>query len=146
MNSARLVFVAIFFLAAFILIDKNEDGNFIRFAGQNVRVEIADTPAERELGLSGRERLGEKEGMIFVFDSPGRHAFWMKDMLFPLDIIWLDENLKVIYIKKDARPESYPEIFLPGEDAKYVLEVVAGFADKYNLKEGDGVELNFKIF
>lgn len=142
MNSARLVFVAIFFLAAFILIDKNEDGNFIRFAGQNVRVEIADTPAERELGLSGRERLGEKEGMIFVFDSPGRHAFWMKDMLFPLDIIWLDENLKVIYIKKDARPESYPEIFLPGEDAKYVLEVVAGFADKYNLKEGDGVELN----
>jgi len=143
MNSARLVFVAIFFLAAFILIDKNEDGNFIRFAGQNVRVEIADTPAERELGLSGRERLGEKEGMIFVFDSPGRHAFWMKDMLFPLDIIWLDENLKVIYIKKDARPESYPEIFLPGEDAKYVLEVVTGFADKYNLKEGDEVELNF---
>ncbi len=143
MNSARLVFVAIFFLAAFILIDKNEDGNFIRFAGQNVRVEIADTPAERELGLSGRERLGEKEGMIFVFDSPGRHAFWMKDMLFPLDIIWLDENLKVIYIKKDARPESYPEIFLPGEDAKYVLEVAVGFAEKYNLKEGDEVELNF---
>ena len=143
MNSARLVFVAIFFLAAFILIDKNEDDNFIRFAGQNVRVEIADTPAERELGLSGRERLGEKEGMIFVFDSPGRHAFWMKDMLFPLDIIWLDENLKVIYIKKDARPESYPEIFLPGEDAKYVLEVAVGFAEKYNLKEGDEVELNF---
>ena len=81
--------------------------------------------------------------MLFVFDHPAQYPFWMKDMNFPIDIIWIDENLKVIFIKKNAVPESYPEVFTSPQNSKYVLEVVAGFSDKYNIKIGDKVENYF---
>ena len=61
-------------------------------------------------------------------------------MNFPIDIIWIGEDMKVVYIKKNAQPISYPESYSPTIDAKYVLEVVANFSDKNNLKEGDSVE------
>jgi uncharacterized membrane protein (UPF0127 family) len=77
--------------------------------------------------------------MLFVFDRPDTYSFWMKDMNFPIDIIWLSSDMKVVYTKKNARPELYPEIYIPKEKAKYVLEVVAGFSDKNNLQEGDSV-------
>ena len=63
----------------------------------------------------------------------------MKGMNFPIDIVWITEDMKVIYIKKDAWPESYPETFGPDINAKYILEINAGFSDKNNLKEGDRV-------
>ena len=75
--------------------------------------------------------------MLFVFDKPGQYPFWMKDMNFAIDIIWIGEDLRVVYIKKDARPELYPETYTPTENAKYVLEVPAGFSEKNNLKVGD---------
>ena len=77
------------------------------------------------------------EGCLDAF--PGKYDFWMKDMNFALDIIWLSEDLHIVYIKKDARPESYPAIFGPEMDTKYVLEVVSGFASRYNLKTGDSI-------
>jgi uncharacterized membrane protein (UPF0127 family) len=64
----------------------------------------------------------------------------MKNMNFPIDIIWIGEDLRVVYIKKDAKPESYPEAFTPNQDAKYVLEVFSSFSEKNNLKVGDRVE------
>jgi uncharacterized protein len=125
---------------------------YVKIAGQSIKVDLADTPELRERGLSGRKGLKEDEGMLFVFDRPGQHLFWMKDMYFAIDIIWIDEDSKVIYIKKDAQPEMFLETYGPSQDvpiqvgiptsvgAKYVLEVVSGFADKHNLKEGDRVE------
>ena len=109
----------------------------VNIAGQNIKVELAVTQAEQERGLSASLDLAETEGMLFIFAESGRHPFWMKDMKFPIDIIWLNENMSIVYIKKDARPESYPEIYSPDKDSKYVLEVVSGFADKNNLKIGD---------
>ena len=122
----------------------------VNIAGQNIKVELAVTEAEQELGLSGRSGLKEDEGMLFIFEQAGAHGFWMKDMNFPIDIIWLNparndfsiadaggENMKVVYIKKDARPESYPEIYSSDKDSKYVLEVASGFSDKNGLKIGD---------
>ncbi|OGI72922.1 hypothetical protein A3D42_01605 [Candidatus Nomurabacteria bacterium RIFCSPHIGHO2_02_FULL_41_18] len=116
---------------------------YVGVAGQNIKVELARTPEVQARGLSGRESLKENEGMLFVFDNLGRHGFWMKDMNFPIDIIWISEDKKVVYIKKDAKPHSYPEIFAPDEDALYALEVVFGFSDKYGLKEGDSVEFAY---
>ncbi|TSC77657.1 MAG: hypothetical protein G01um101424_280 [Parcubacteria group bacterium Gr01-1014_24] len=124
---------------------------YVRIAGQNIKVELALTEREQEKGLSGRSGLEEDKGMLFVFSAQGGFAsggdkanhprFWMKDMNFAIDIIWIGEDLRIVYIKKDARPESYPETFGSDQNSKYVLEVIAGFADKNNLKKGDRVKL-----
>ena len=97
----------------------------VQIAGQTIKVEIADTDAKRELGLSGHAPLSDTQGMLFVFDTPGIYSFWMKDMLFPLDIIWLapsevegTDAAKVIYIAKDLQPSSYPSAFRPTRKCK----------------------------
>lgn len=118
----------------------------IELAGQNIKVELALTLADQEKGLGGRASLGENQGMLFAFDHLDRYHFWMKDMKFPLDMIWIGEDMKVVYIKKDATPESYPQSFGPSisdDFAKYVLEINAGFADKNNLKVGDSVVFGY---
>jgi uncharacterized membrane protein (UPF0127 family) len=113
---------------------------YVKIAGQSIKVDLALTTAEQQKGLGGRNELKDNEGMLFVFAQPGRYYFWMKGMNFPIDIIWIGENMKVIYLKKNALSESYPETFGSDVNAKYILEVVAGFSEKNNLKEGDSVE------
>jgi hypothetical protein len=110
--------------------------------------EVADTPASRELGLSGREGLRENEGMLFIFDHPGKYGFWMKDMLFPLDIIWINQNGVVVHVERNVSPESYnslprtnPQTFVNTIDASYVLELAAGASDTYGVYLGSKVEI-----
>lgn len=112
----------------------------VKIGGQTLKVELAVTPAEQKQGLSGRKELKAEQGMLFVFKIPGIYSFWMREMNFSIDIIWIGEDGKIVYIKKNATPESYPELFGLGEYAKYVLEVVSGFSDKNNLKAGDKLE------
>lgn len=112
----------------------------LEIAGAVLNIELAITPQAKIQGLSGRRELKENEGMLFVFDYPRKYTFWMKDMNFPIDIIWIGEDLRVVYIKKNALPQLYPETYTPDVDAKYVLETVSGFSEKNNIKEGDGVE------
>lgn len=118
------------------------DINYVEIAGVKLKTDVVSSLEEKEKGLSGRNELKEDESMLFVFDSAGRHSFWMKDMNFPIDIIWIGEDLRVVYIKKNALPTSYPEIFTPNKDTKYVLEAVSSFSKKNNLKEGDEVEFS----
>lgn len=101
-----------------------------------LEVELATTDAERSQGLSGRTSLPEGKGMFFVFDSPGNWGIWMKDMHFPIDIIWADQNGEVITVVENATPESYPKSFYPSVPAQYVLEVPAGFAKAHAIAEG----------
>jgi len=114
--------------------------NYVKIAGQKIKVDLALTPKAQEQGLSGRSGLKEDEGMLFVFNQAGKYPFWMKDMNFPIDIIWIGEDFRVVYIKENAQLASYPETFVSSEDAKYVLEVISSFSEKNNLKEGDKVE------
>lgn len=86
-------------------------------------VEIADTPEKRKLGLSRRPALPADGGLLFVFDQPGNYGFWMKDMNFPIDIIWFNANKKIIGTTKNLRPKSYPQIFYPPAPIKYALEI-----------------------
>jgi len=102
---------------------------------------VVSTPEAREKGLSGKDKLGRNQAMFFVFEKPEIVSIWMKDMKFPIDIIWIDENLHVIYIKEKATPESFPEIFNPPSEAMYVLEVNAGFVEKNKIEVGDRVVL-----
>lgn len=122
---------------------KSENIKEVKVAGKNIKVELALTEQVQEQGLSGRSTLAEDAGMLFVFKEPDNYFFWMKDMSFAIDIIWINEDKKVIYIEKSADPTSYPETFGPNPSigkTKYVLEVLSGFSVKNNLKVGDKVE------
>ena len=104
-------------------------------------VEVADTPQERAIGLMNREYLDSNSGMLFLFDEEAEYVFWMKNTLIPLDIIWLDQNKKVIFIKHNAEPCQIGqcEFFKPSEKAKYVLEIGGGLAKEIDLREGNTV-------
>lgn len=106
-----------------------------------IRVEIADSMMERTTGLSGRESLDNVNGLLFIFPEPDHHAIWMKDMRFPIDIVWISEDLRVVDIDKNVSPDTYPELFRPQEPAKYVLETNARYVDTFGLQIGDSVRL-----
>ncbi len=139
-----LIFVLVYFTenkTEVVVSDSDHDAK-VRLAGEILEVKIADDATERAKGLSGVNGITTDWGMLFVFETPGNYSFWMKDMNFPIDIIWFDEAGKVVYIKSDAQPESYPESFMPPKEktSKYVLEVFSGFSLKHNLQVGDAIE------
>lgn len=108
----------------------------ISVAATTIKVEIADTELKRKRGLSGRMSLAEGSGMLFVFEESGMWGIWMKDMRFPLDIIWLNTNHKVITIASQVVPDSFPTVFYPSAPAQYVIEVPAGFVKSHSIAEG----------
>ncbi len=108
----------------------------VNFGSKKIIIERASTKAERQLGLSGRERLGEDAGLLFVFDYSGQYCFWMKDMNFSIDILWLDDKKKVVDMVSSVSPESYPDTFCPKVPASYVLEVNAGQAKQHGVAIG----------
>ena len=79
-------------------------------------VEIADTNTSRAHGLSGHAPLSDNTGMFFVFPTDGNYGFWMKDMTFSLDIIWIDSNFKITHIENSLAPETFPKVFYPESD------------------------------
>lgn len=106
-----------------------------------LRVEIADTDATREKGLSGRKEFPDVNGILFIFDKPDYHGIWMKDMNFPIDVIWIDENLTVVGITTGLTPESYPDTYRPPTRIKYVVETDTHFADTFGIGVGNKVSL-----
>lgn len=104
-------------------------------------LEVVRTETERQQGLSGRERLNENGGMLFIFDEAGTHCLWMKDMRFKIDMVWLDGDKRVVDIQEVVATESYPESFCPDGPAKYVIELNAGAAHQAEIAIGS--ELNF---
>lgn len=101
-----------------------------------INVEIVDTDPARAQGLSGITGLGENEGMLFVFPQEALYSFWMHEMLFSIDILWIDEKGTVIHVEKNLSPETYPQSFTSHSPARYVLEVPAGFSDRYGITIG----------
>lgn len=107
--------------------------------GTVVPVEIADTPELQAQGLSGRESLPPGSGMLFVFAQEDRWGFWMKDMLFAIDIVWINARGEVVHMLEHVQPASYPEIFEPPAPALFVLEVPAGFAAEHGIVLGSKI-------
>lgn len=113
--------------------------------GNNVFVvEIADTTANRAKGLSGRDFLRENEGMLFLFDRPATQNFWMKNMKFPIDIIWINDDRIVGFAENASVSVVGEQLFIYSslEPVDKVLEVNAGLVKKYNIKIGDTVKLS----
>ena len=105
----------------------------------------ATTKKEQEQGLSGIQSLAELEGKLFTFDTEQRHGIWMKDMKFPIDIMWFDNNLKLIYFEENVDPNTYPHIFAPDSDARFVLETNAHFINSLRIQLGDRLTLPSSI-
>lgn len=110
-------------------------------ASTSVQASVAATWPERIKGLSDSPYLPKGIVKFFVFDTNGIHSIWMIDMKYSIDIIWVDENNKIVDIKEKATPESYPEIFSPKEPALYVIETEAGFVYDNKIEIGQNVTL-----
>ena len=132
--------VAAIFVAVLSYIVLSEDPHVI-VGDTSVKILLADTPQKRTQGLSGRESLAKDEGMLFVFPEEGIYGFWMKDMRFSIDILWLNSAGEVVHIVENASPESYPASFTPEKAAQYVLELPAGFVRAHGVTLGSLVEL-----
>lgn len=132
---AVILVLVLFFLAGWFLNSYRK----IDLSVNNIKIEaeIADTFQKKARGLSGRKSIAEGEGMLFIYENSGFYSFWMLGMNFALDIIWIDENYKIIDIDKNVSPDSFPKTFRSENPAKYILEVPAGFSDKNNVKLGD---------
>ena len=110
----------------------------VRLGSGVYALELADSDEERYQGLSGRTNLGPNEGILFDFETPGSWGIVMRDMLIPIDIIWLDEAKTVVTIVKRAPPElGERKVYTPTEPARYVLELQAGAVDAAGIKLGD---------
>lgn len=109
----------------------------VRIGEEVITVEVLRTKAEREEGLSGRTSLPEGSGAFFIFERADKYGFWMPDMHFPIDIIWIGDDLRIADIASAVSPRSYPKVFYPASPARYVLEVPAGIAEKFGWKIGD---------
>jgi len=113
-----------------------------------LEVQIADTEPLRVRGLMFQEQLRYDEGMFFVFDEPGSYSMWMLNMQFSLDIIWFDSDGKVVYIEQNVPPckTALETMSCTGtstgtDNAKYILEVTAGFVDKFGISEESVLEI-----
>lgn len=149
-----LLGVALFIIGVGIFTNKiqNQKVNLsvkkeIKVGSINVTSEVADTNEERKMGLSGRKSLGENDGMLFKFDKDNVFpSFWMKDMLIPIDIIWINDGV-IVKIHKNVQPEPGKEsnelrLYYPDSPIDYALEVNTGFSDKNGLKVEDRVDLS----
>ncbi len=119
----------------------HETGNIVTAGNQSYTVEIADTVSEREQGLSERDSMPANHGMLFDFKQDGKWQMWMLKMRFNLDMAWLDSSGKVVYMRENITPDTFPNAFMPDTDARYVLEVNAGSLQAAGVKVGDTVRL-----
>ena len=108
----------------------------------------AEIPTTRELmakGLAVKNELRENESMLFVYEEPSRHSFWMKDMRFPIDIMWVDSNGRIVHIEEKLEPCPFAPVcpsYAPNADSQYVLETVSGFAQRHNIDLGTYIKFD----
>lgn len=135
----------------------------VKIKDKDFDLEIADTDEKREKGLMDRKFIKDNGGMLFVFDNQGWYPFWMKGTYIPLDIIWVNDQKEVVYIRENAKPcensgisvnplnkigdvlKNIPfvcDTIIPTKFAKYVIELKSGKSSELGLKEGDKIEFN----
>lgn len=107
-------------------------------------VELAKTSAEKSKGLMFRESLEDNRGMLFIYDSDGEYNFWMKNTLIPLDIIWINSEREVVFIKYNAQPcGEICDIIEPKTNSRFVLEINGGLAEELRMNLGDKFNFYF---
>ncbi len=121
--------------------NRNSNTDILQVNGRSFLLQIARSEQERELGLGKRVSLPANEGMLFIFPQVQPECFWMKDMHFSIDMIWVNTKKQVVYIKHNVSPSTYPDSFCPTQPVKYVIELSAGMTNNAGLRVGQ--TLNF---
>jgi uncharacterized membrane protein (UPF0127 family) len=140
--------LSIFITTAAVLLagcQKSSSASQICFQSHCFDVEVVSSGPAKQRGLQFRESLAQNVGMLFVFGEEKKHAFWMKDTLIPLDMIWMNYNHEIVYALSHVPPctgDPCP-VYTPANNALYVLEINAGLIDKIGLKENDRAEFHF---
>ena len=161
--------IYLFIIVLILISGYTKEINKVCFEKNCFEVEIADSEEERNIGLMNRTFLGYDKGMLFIFKNEDIHDFWMKDTLISLDIIWINSNFDVVFIKENALPQTFNkslikepfyekaspkndellakslnkeyQIFTPNQKAKYVLEVNSGIIKRNNISLMDKVKI-----
>ena len=122
---------------------KQNQTALVTVGGVNLITSLSTTPDAQSKGLAIRDSLNENEGMLFIFETPQKYSFWMKDMKFPIDIIWINQDGKIVHIEKNLPPCVFllpcPS-YAPKDDSLYVLEVVSNFTNKFDINVGDPID------
>lgn len=155
MKKVLLVFVLLLISAGALFLTQNylkEGGKLSLFkktstvtiGNYNFEVIVATSQREREIGLSETNSLPQDQGMIFLFEKPDYYSFWMKNMKFPIDILYLS-NQEIVTIYKNVQPATNSaenlRIYTPTGPSDKVLEIQAGLSEKYGFKNGDKITL-----
>ena len=147
MKQKYVKFLVIFLLVFLAGCGQNSDHVLINNGIKDIiiNVQIADDNEERVQGLMFIEKLDENEGMLFIFEKEDYQAFWMKNTLIPLDIIFINDELQIVDIKNAVPCKQDPcDIYTSKQPAKYVLELNKGFAMKNSINEGDKITITMK--
>lgn len=123
------------FLGVGIWLKADDTNKALKLNGSSFATETVQDNESRKRGLSGRDALASDSAMVFIFDRSEEQCFWMKDMKFSIDIVWLDASNRVVSIEKGINPNSFPQNYC--HEGLRVIEFKAGTADKLNLKIGD---------
>jgi uncharacterized membrane protein (UPF0127 family) len=126
----------------------SQDESLVRLDGRSYHVSIMRTDAQLEKGLSGTTNLPSGDAMLFVFSSDSDWQMWMKDMNYPIDMVWLNDAQQVVYTVKNAQPSSYDKanpskstLFQSRSPAHYVIELPSGTIERTGIKNGDQASL-----
>lgn len=146
-KAALAVFLFAGIIWALTSVSPKQDRSAEALIGQRIfKLEIADTPSLMARGLAGRTRIPKNKGMLFLFSKPGQHSFWMKDMLIPVDILWM-RNDAIVFIRENIKPpragmaDEELERFAPPEESDAVIEVAAGTVKELGLRTGQSVRI-----
>lgn len=150
MNKFLSLFGVLFLIAATDCSPRSLPEDEVCHERRCVVVEVTKTPQAMQRGLQNRLFLSKEEGMLFVFPDNGRHAFWMKDTLIPLDMIWMDYSKRIVHIEENVPPcksDPCPVYSPPADvDSLYVLEINAGQSRPWGINVGDALEFRLNSF
>lgn len=132
------LFLAVFLVSWHAFSSQSQAKMTMKIDGRyNFQMETAITQDQKSRGLGKREEICENCGMFFLFDVPGQYSFWMKDMQFPLDILWIRGD-KIVYIARNIPPD-FSGTLKPAEDADRVVEINAGLCDRLGINKGSQI-------
>ncbi|HMQ50285.1 MAG TPA: DUF192 domain-containing protein [Saprospiraceae bacterium] len=125
---------------------KQGELTFVSASGEPLRkidIEVKQNDVDRQQGMMWRKSMKDTQGMLFIMDRAEQQSFWMLNTYVPLDIIYVDENYRILNIAKNTKPQSLDPVFSKGA-ALYVVEVIAGFCDQYGIKAGDSIQFELE--
>lgn len=145
LKKTRILFCSLFVFMLFLFSSVACGKEFVKVFfpdGAVITAELAVTDEERQRGLMYREKINADQGMLFIFEEESIQSFWMKNMNFSIDIIWLDREKRIIHIEHRVPPcpEEPCPTYSSRIPAMYILEIKAGSADKNKLKLYDRLE------